>query len=66
MWVFLEQLNKSGVTIILTTHYLEEAEKLCRHIAIMSEGEIKRRGTLSEVMSGRPLESVYLEVTKKL
>lgn len=65
MWVFLQELNKNGVTIILTTHYLEEAEKLCRHIAIMSEGEIKKRGTLSEVMNGGSLESVYLEVTKK-
>lgn len=65
MWKFLKELNESGVTIILTTHYLEEAEKLCKHIAIMSEGEIKVRGTLSEVMKGRSLESVYLEVTTK-
>jgi ABC-2 type transport system ATP-binding protein len=63
MWVFLKELNESGVTIILTTHYLEEAEKLCRHIGIMSDGQIQVRGTLEEVMQGRPLESVYLEVT---
>jgi len=65
MWKFLEELNKSGVTIILTTHYLEEAEKLCKHIAIMTEGEIKVRGTLAEVMKGRSLEEVYLGVTAK-
>jgi ABC-2 type transport system ATP-binding protein len=65
MWEFLKELNQSGVTIILTTHYLEEAEKLCKHIAIMSEGEIKVRGTLAEVMKGQSLESVYLEVTAK-
>ncbi len=64
MWSFLRELNKSGVTIILTTHYLEEAEKLCKHIAIMSNGTIKVTGTLQDVMNGRPLEEVYLEATK--
>lgn len=64
MWAFLKELNKSGVTIILTTHYLEEAEKLCKHIAIMSNGTIKVTGTLQDVMNGRPLEEVYLEATK--
>lgn len=64
MYEFLRELNKSGVTIILTTHYLEEAEKLCKHIAIMCNGEIKKTGTLESVMGGRPLEEVYLEATK--
>lgn len=64
MYKFLRELNESGVTIILTTHYLEEAEKLCKRIAIMSEGIIKVTGTLKEVMNGRPLEEVYLEATK--
>ena len=64
MYEFLRELNKSGVTIILTTHYLEEVEKLCKHIAIMSNGEIKKTGTLESVMNGRPLEEVYLEATK--
>jgi ABC-2 type transport system ATP-binding protein len=64
MYEFLRELNKSGVTIILTTHYLEEAEKLCKHIAIMSNGEVKKTGTLESVMNGRPLEEVYLEATK--
>jgi ABC-2 type transport system ATP-binding protein len=65
MWEFLKELNKSGVTIILTTHYLEEAEKLCKRIAIMSQGAIVVTGTLDEVMHGRPLEEVYLEATKQ-
>ncbi len=64
MWEFLKELNVSGVTIILTTHYLEEAEKLCKHIAIMSNGTIKKTGTLKDVMNGRGLEEVYLEATK--
>jgi ABC-2 type transport system ATP-binding protein len=65
MYTFLRELNENGVTIILTTHYLEEAEKLCKRIAIMSEGEIKVSGTLEEVMKGKPLEDVYLEATRK-
>ena len=64
MWKFLQELNANGVTIILTTHYLEEAEKLCKRIAIINHGEIKRIGTMEEVCAGRPLEEVYLEITK--
>lgn len=63
MWKFLRELNASGVTIILTTHYLEEAEKLCKRIAIINHGEIKKIGTMEEVTNGRPLEDVYLEIT---
>ncbi|MDH3634351.1 MAG: ABC transporter ATP-binding protein [Gammaproteobacteria bacterium] len=40
MWDFLEQINDQGTTIILTTHYLEEAERMCRNIAIIDEGDI--------------------------
>ena len=40
MWEFLRQINAAGTTIILTTHYLEEAESLCRHVAIIDEGVI--------------------------
>ena len=65
MWVFLRKLNESGVTIILTTHYLEEAEKLCRNIAIINKGEIVTQGTMAEVMGKRTLEEVFLEVIKE-
>ena len=64
MWKFLRELNESGVTIILTTHYLEEAEELCKHIATISNGEIKKEGTMDHVLQGRKLEEVYLEATK--
>jgi ABC-2 type transport system ATP-binding protein len=64
MWEFLTDLNKQGVTIILTTHYLEEAEKLCKHIAIINNGEIVRKGTMEEVRNGRSLEEVYLEIAQ--
>lgn len=49
MWEFMKGINKSGTTIILTTHYLEEAENLCRHVAIINKGQIvenERMGTL--------------------
>lgn len=51
MWEFLKELNKSGVTILLTTHYLEEAEQLCRNVAIIKTGEIIKQGSVRELLS---------------
>jgi ABC-2 type transport system ATP-binding protein len=65
MYEFLRELNKSGVTIVLTTHYLEEVEKLCNDVAIISNGKIVVTGTVKDVMNGRKLEDVYLEATSK-
>ena len=64
MYTFLRELNESGVTIILTTHYLEEAEKLCKRLAIIHKGEIKLEGTISELVQNKTLEEVYLETTR--
>ncbi len=50
MWDFLERVNKEGTTIILTTHYLEEAENLCRHIAIINKGEIVKQGSMMALL----------------
>ena len=50
MWEFLRRLNEQGTTIILTTHYLEEAEHLCRHIAIIDEGRIIENDRMSTVL----------------
>lgn len=50
MWEFLRQINEAGTTIILTTHYLEEAESLCRHIAIIDEGTIIEDAPMSSVL----------------
>jgi ABC-2 type transport system ATP-binding protein len=47
MWEFLRRINEQGTTIILTTHYLEEAESLCRHIAIIDEGRIIENDRMS-------------------
>ena len=50
MWKFLREINEAGTTIILTTHYLEEAESLCRHVAIIDEGAIIEDARMSAVL----------------
>ena len=50
MWEFLREINDAGTTIILTTHYLEEAESLCRHVAIIDEGRIIEDAPMSAVL----------------
>ncbi len=50
MWEYLRKINKAGTTIILTTHYLEEAESLCRHVAIIDEGRIIEDARMSTVL----------------
>ncbi len=57
MWEFLRKINAAGTTIILTTHYLEEAESLCRHVAIIDEGEI-----IEDAPMGRVLRKLQREV----
>ncbi len=50
MWDFLEQINDQGTTIILTTHYLEEAERMCRNVAIIDNGEIIRHSSMKNLL----------------
>lgn len=50
MWTFLQDINAQGTTIILTTHYLEEAEQLCKHVAIINKGEIIERTSMKELL----------------
>jgi ABC-2 type transport system ATP-binding protein len=50
MWEFLRDINEAGTTIILTTHYLEEAESLCRHVAIIDEGTIIEDARMSTIL----------------
>ena len=50
MWEFLRRINEQGTTIILTTHYLEEAENLCRHVGIIDDGRIVEHDRMSNVL----------------
>ena len=63
IWDYLTELNNEGKTIFLTTHYMEEAEKLCKTIGIINKGKIVRIGTKKDVLKDKSLESVFLEVT---
>ncbi|MBT8330265.1 MAG: DUF4162 domain-containing protein, partial [Desulfofustis sp.] len=62
MWDFLEELNRSGRTIILTTHYLEEAEKLCSRIAIIADGRIIENATKRDLLKKLDKETFVLDV----
>jgi len=64
LWRYLQEINQDGRTILLTSHYLEEVERLCRDIAIVNKGKIVRQGTKDEI-AGAPggLEEAYLAVT---
>ena len=65
MWTFLEEINRQG-TIILTTHYLEEAETLCRNVAIIDHGEIVEQGEVSELLSRSKVQSFVLDLKEPL
>ena len=62
MWEFLTEINRSGTTIILTTHYLEEAESLCRHIAIIDSGVIVEDTTMKALLKQLQKETFILDV----
>ncbi|MBI2612842.1 ABC transporter ATP-binding protein [Candidatus Kaiserbacteria bacterium] len=77
MWDYLQGITKKGVTILLTTHYLEEAEQLASHVAIINKGEIAAAGTMAEILAlhdeeeagksgyrGGKLEEVFLQLTR--
>ena len=77
MWDYLRKLTGEGLTILLTTHYLEEAEQLAAHIAIINKGLIAAQGTKAEILAlhdekaheggyrGGKLEEVFLQLTKE-
>ncbi|NAW69003.1 ATP-binding cassette domain-containing protein [Vibrio sp. V27_P1S3P104] len=62
MWAFLKQINQQGITIILTTHYLEEAEMLCRHIGIINRGELIENTTMKGLLSQLRVETFILDI----
>lgn len=62
MWDFLRELNNSGTTIILTTHYLEEAEMLCRHIGIIQSGELIENTSMKNLLAKLQFETFIFDV----
>lgn len=78
MWEYLKKLTAEGLTILLTTHYLEEAEQLAKHVAIINKGKIIAGGTMEEILAmheeqgaakegfrGGRLEEVFLKLTSE-
>lgn len=66
MWGFLREMNEQGTTIILTTHYLEEAESLCRNIAIIDHGEIVENTSMKKLLLQLNAETIILDVDTAL
>ncbi|WP_006788675.1 ABC transporter ATP-binding protein [Thiorhodospira sibirica] len=66
MWDFLRTINREGRTIILTTHYLEEAENLCRNIAIIDHGEIIENTHMKGLLSKLSMETFVLDLARPL
>jgi len=64
MWEFLRELNDQGITIILTTHYLEEAEMLCRNIAIIDSGVIVEDTDMKSLLSKLDQETIVFDIDK--
>jgi ABC-2 type transport system ATP-binding protein len=66
MWNFLREINAAGTTIILTTHYLEEAEQLCRNIAIIDEGRIVENTSMRQLLGRMDTHTLILDLAKPL
>ena len=66
MWAFFQEMNANGVTIILTTHYLEEAEHLCKNIAIIDRGEIIEHTTVKDLIRKLNKETIILDLQKPI
>jgi len=66
MWEFIREINEDGTTVILTTHYLEEAEELCRNIAIIDHGEIIQNTNMKSLLGTLDVETFILDVREPL
>ena len=60
----MRELAAGGTTIVFSTHLMDQVERLCSHIAIIRAGTIIRTGSLAEICAGRPLEEVFVEMTR--
>jgi ABC-2 type transport system ATP-binding protein len=66
MWKFLQQINEAGTTIILTTHYLEEAESLCRNVAIINNGEIVANSSMKALLKKMDKQTFIFDTKTEL
>jgi len=66
MWEFISDINEAGTTVILTTHYLEEAESLCRNIAIIDHGEIIRNTDMKSLLATLDVETFILDLRESI
>ena len=66
MWDFFQELNSKGVTIILTTHYLEEAERLCKNLAIIHKGSIIQHSSMNEVFQMRKKHTYIIKTSNNI
>ena len=66
MWQYLTQLNNDGMTIILTTHYLEEAESLCRNIAILNNGELVEQSNMKKLLAKAKRQVIIIDTIEKI
>jgi ABC-2 type transport system ATP-binding protein len=66
MWKTLKEVNAAGTTVILTTHYLEEAENLCRNLAIIDRGQIIEQGPMRTLLAKLDVEGFLLDIDGEL
>jgi len=66
MWEFIREINERGTTVILTTHYLEEAEQLCRNIAIIDRGQIIEDTNMKELLGKLDVETFILDLREEI
>lgn len=64
IWELIKNLKSQGITIVLTTHYIEEAEFLCDRVAILNHGKLVALDTTENLCAGRPLEEIFIALTK--
>jgi ABC-2 type transport system ATP-binding protein len=65
IWNYLRELNAAGKTIFLTTHYMEEAERLAKSVVIIDKGHIVHRGDKQTLLRDESLEKVFLRLTRE-
>lgn len=66
MWEFLKEINSRGTTIVLTTHYLEEAESLCKDITIIDKGKIIEDTSMKQLLTKLNIETFVLDLKRRL